>query len=86
MNIMQESVKDSQNGSVSNRVVPEQPKTSISFLEESKKASEASKEPRMQMSARLNIGTRLMLGDNKWKFWKSGVENKVNGSGEFGLD
>ena len=39
----------------------------------------------MQMSARLNIGTRLMLGDNKWKFWKSGVENKVNGSGEFGL-
>jgi hypothetical protein len=80
-------VKDSsQNGSMSNRVVPEQPKTSISFLEESKKPTEASKETRMQMSARLNIGTRLMLGDNKWKFWKSGVENKVNGSGEFGLD
>ena len=40
----------------------------------------------MQMSARLNIGARLMLSDSKWKFWKSGVENKVSGSGEFGLD
>ena len=27
-----------------------------------------------------------MLRDNNWKFWKSGAENKVNGSDKFELD
>lgn len=40
----------------------------------------------MQMSARLKIGTKQMVGDNKWKFWKTGVENKVNGGDEFDAD
>ena len=50
------------------------------------KSRDATKDPQSQMSARLNIGTSLMLRDNNWKFWKSGAENKVNGSDEFELD